>query len=210
MAAYYPQESSFLSKRMIVLAAIIVLHIIIIYAFATGLAKSGQRYLQTILQTNIIQQEKPKDLPPPPPPVDLKEKPPVQVIAPDINITVPVEAPPPITNVTTHAQPPAPPAPPRPPTPGTPLSRTSAPDVADYYPEQARREGQEGRPQIKVCVGANGKLTSAEVANSSGFPLLDEAAIKVAKATRYKAASSEGRPIDSCATLPVKFELHGG
>jgi protein TonB len=207
MAAYYPQEANFFSKRMIVLVAIIILHVFIIYAFATGLAKSGQRYLQTILQTNIIQTEKPKDLPPPPPPVDLKEKPPVQVIAPDINITVPVEAPPPITNVTTKP-PPAPP-PPRAPTPGTPLSRTSAPDVADYYPEQARREGQEGRPQIKVCVDAKGKLVTAEVAASSNFPLLDEAAIKVAKATRYKAATSEGKPVESCATLPVKFELHG-
>ncbi|HEY3730230.1 MAG TPA: hypothetical protein VGL28_03100, partial [Steroidobacteraceae bacterium] len=121
MAAYYPQEANFFSKRMIVLVAIIILHVFIIYAFATGLAKSGQRYLQTILQTNIIQTEKPKDLPPPPPPVDLKEKPPVQVIAPDINITVPVETPPPITNVTTKAAPPPPP--PRAVVPGTPLSR---------------------------------------------------------------------------------------
>jgi len=208
MAAYYPQESSVLSKRAIVFVAIVVLHVFVIYAFATGLAKSGQRYLQTILQTNIIQQEKPKDLPPPPPPVDLKEKPPVQVIAPDINITVPVETPPPITNVTTKAAPPPPP--PKAVVPGTPLSRASAPDVADYYPDQARREGQEGRPMVKVCVGANGKLASAEVATSSGFPLLDEAAIKVAKATRYKAATSEGKPVESCASLPVKFELHGG
>lgn len=211
MAAYYPQESNFFSKRMIVLGIIIVLHIFIIYAFATGLAKSGQRYLQTILQTNIIQTEKPKDLPPPPPPVDLKEKPPVQVIAPDININVPVEAPPPIQNVTTKAPPPPPPpAPPRAPTPGTSIGITSRPDVSDYYPEQARREGQEGRPQIKVCIDAKGKLASAEVAQSSGFPLLDEAAVKVAKATRYKAATSEGKPVESCATLPVKFELHGG
>jgi len=111
MAAYYPGEASLLSKRAIVFIAIVVLHVFIIYAFATGLAKSGQRYLQTILQTNIIQTEKPKDLPPPPPPVDLKEKPPVQVIAPDINITVPVETPPPIAVVTTKPTPPPPPAP---------------------------------------------------------------------------------------------------
>jgi periplasmic protein TonB len=209
MAAYYPQESNIFSKRAIVLVAIIVLHVFIIYAFATGLAKSGQRYLQTILQTTVIQQEKPKDLPPPPPPVDLKEKPPVQVIAPDINITVPIETPPPITNVTTKAPPPPPPAP-KAIAPGTPIGIVSKPDVADYYPEQARREGQEGRPQVKLCIGANGKLISAEVANSSGFPLLDEAAIKMAKNMRFKAATSEGKPVESCSTLPVKFELHGG
>lgn len=208
MAAYYPQETSIFSKRAIVFVAIVVFHILVIYAFASGLAKSGQRYLSTILQTTMIQQEKPKDLPPPPPPVDLKEKPPVQVIAPDINITVPVEAPPPIQNVTTKAAPPPPPAP-RVVVPGTPIKPISMPDVHDYYPEQARRDGQEGRAQVKVCVGANGKIVSAETATTSGFPALDEAAIKVAKAARFKPATSEGKAVDSCATLPVKFELHG-
>src|ERR1019366_6613098 len=110
MSAYYPQDASFLSKRAIVFVAILVIHAVVIYAFASVLAKSGQRYLQTILQTNIIQTENPKDLPPPPPPVDLKERPPVQVIAPDINITIPVDTPPPpITNVTTKPTPPPPP-----------------------------------------------------------------------------------------------------
>jgi len=208
MAAYYPQETSIFSKRAIVFIAIVVFHVLVIYAFATGLAKSGQRYLSTILQTTMIQQEKPKDLPPPPPPVDLKEKPPVQVIAPDINITVPVEAPPPIQNVTTKAAPPPPPAP-RAVAPGTPIKPISMPDVHDYYPEQARRDGQEGRAQVKVCVGANGKIVSAETATTSGFPALDEAAIKVAKAARFKPATTEGKAVDSCATLPVKFELHG-
>src|ERR1039457_3539498 len=114
MSAYYPQDASFLSNRAIVFVAILVIHAVVIYAFASGLAKSGQRYLQTILQTNIIQTEKPKDLPPPPPPVDLKERPPVQMSPPDINITVPVDLPPPpITNVTTKPTPPPPPPPPR-------------------------------------------------------------------------------------------------
>lgn len=209
MSAYYPQETSIFSKRAIVFVAIVVFHVLVIYAFATGLAKSGQRYLSTILQTTMIQQEKPKDLPPPPPPVDLKEKPPVQVIAPDINITVPVEVPPPIQNITTKAAPPPPPTP-RAVVPGTPIKPISMPDVHDYYPEQARRDGQEGRAQVKVCVGANGKIQSAETATSSGFPALDEAAVKVARAAHFKPATSEGKPVDSCATLPVKFELHGG
>src|ERR1039457_1110555 len=159
MSAYYPQDASFLSNRAIVFVAILVIHAVVIYAFASGLAKSGQRYLQTILQTNIIQTEKPKDLPPPPPPVDLKERPPVQVIAPDINITIPAEAPPPpITNVTTQ---PAPPPPPRAIVPGTPVKVTYAPDVQDYYPEVSRRNNEEGRAIVKVCVNTAGKIDSA-------------------------------------------------
>ena len=206
MNAYYPQqESSLLTKRGIIFLAIIVIHVLVIYAFASGLAKSGKRYLQTILQTNIINQEKVKELPPPPPPVDLKERPPIQVDAPEVSITIPVE-----TAPITVAKPPPPPPPAvvRPPPPGTPVQVTFRPDISNYYPEAARREGQEGRAIVKICVNMQGKIDSAEVATSSGFPALDEAAIKVAKAYRFKPATSEGKPVAACPTLPVKFELH--
>jgi protein TonB len=206
MNAYYPQqETSLLTKRGIIFLAIIVIHVLVIYAFASGLAKSGKRYLQTILQTNIINQEKVKELPPPPPPVDLKERPPIQVVAPEVSITIPVETAP----ITVPK--PAPPPPPvvvRPPPPGTPVQVTFRPDISNYYPEAARREGQEGRAIIKICVNQLGKIDSADVATSSGFPELDEAAIKVAKAYRFKPATSEGKAVSSCPTLPVKFELH--
>ncbi len=204
--SYYPQDSSHLSRRLVAFMAILVVHAVVIWAFAKGFITTGARYVQTILETNIIQTEKPKELPPPPPPVDLKERPPVQVVAPEINITIPVEAPPPpITNITTKA---APPPPPRPPPPGTPIKPTYVPDVQDYYPEVSRRNGEEGRAIVKVCVSAAGKIESAEIATGTGHPLLDEAGIKVAKAFRFKAATSEGKPVASCANLPVKFELH--
>jgi protein TonB len=146
-----------------------------------------------------------KELPPPPPPVDLKERPPIQVVAPEVSITIPVE-----TAPITVVKPPPPPAPVvvRPPPPGTPVQVTFRPDISNYYPEAARREGQEGRAIIKICVNQQGKIDSADVATSSGFPELDEAAIKVAKAYRFKPATSEGKPVSSCPTLPVKFELH--
>jgi protein TonB len=206
--SYYPQDSGYLQRRMVAFAAILVVHAVVIWAFAKGFITTGARYVETILQTNMIETEKPKDLPPPPPPVDLKERPPVQVIAPDINITIPVEAPPPpITNITTQI---TPPAPPRPPPPGTPVKPTYVPDVQDYYPEVSRRNGEEGRAIVKVCVSAAGKIDSVEAAASTGHPLLDEAALKVAKAFRFKPATSEGKPVASCANLPVKFELHAG
>ena len=204
--SYYPQDSSYLSRRLVAFVAILVVHAVVIWAFAKGFITTGARYVQTILETNIIQTEKPKDLPPPPPPVDLKERPPVQVIAPEINITIPVEAPPPpITNITTQ---PAPPPPPRAIVPGTPVKPTYVPDVQDYYPEVSRRNGEEGRAIVKVCVNAAGKIDSVEIATSTTHPLLDEAALKVAKAFRFKAATSEGKAVASCANLPVKFELH--
>ena len=207
MSSYYPQQSNYLSRRGIAFVGILVLHALAIWAFISGFANNGVRYVQTILQTNIIQTEKPKDLPPPPPPVDLKERPPVQVIAPDINISIPVETPPPIQQVTTSHVEAAPPAP-RAIVPGTPLKPTYAPDVADYYPDSSRRASEQGRALVKVCVNVGGKLDSAEVATTSGFPALDAAAIKYARAMKFKAATSEGKPVTSCSNLPVKFELH--
>jgi protein TonB len=207
MTYYAPHDSSYMQRRVVAFAAIIAVHVLVIWAFISGFANEGARYVQTILETNIIQQEKPKELPPPPPPVDLKERPPVQVVAPDINITVPVDLPPPpITNVTTQPAPP----PPRAITPGTPVKPTYIPDVQDYYPESSRRNGEEGRAIVKICVSAAGKIDSAEIATTTGHPLLDEAALKVAHAFRFKPATSEGKPVASCPTLPVKFELHAG
>src|ERR1700676_4649973 len=101
--SYYPHNTAHLSRRLVAFVAIIVVHAIVIWGFISGFANEGARYVQTILETNIIQTEKPKDLPPPPPPVDLKERPPVQMIAPDINITIPEKSPPsPIHNETTQ------------------------------------------------------------------------------------------------------------
>jgi len=208
--SYYPQDNAHTSRRLVAFGAIILVHVLVIWGFVSGFANQGARYVQTILQTTVIQTEKPKDLPPPPPPVDLKERPPVQVIAPDINITVPVEAPPPpITNTTTQAVPPPPPAP-RAIVPGTPVKPTFVPDVQDYYPDISRRNGEEGRSVVKICVNTGGKIDSVEIATSSGHPALDEAALKYAKAMRFKPATSEGKPVASCPNLPVKFELHTG
>lgn len=200
--AYYPADASYFSRRGLIFAAIIALHILAIWGFATGLADSGVRYMQTILQTNIIQTEKPKDLPPPPPPVDLKERPPVQVIVPEFNISVPVDAPPPIQVVTTRP----PPAPaPVIIVPGTAIVAVF-PSTADYYPDASNRMGEEGRAIIKYCVSSNSKVDSIVVDTSSGFPRLDEAAVSLVKAaSRIKAATQGGKPIASCKDVAVKF-----
>ena len=61
----------------------------------------------------------------------------------------------------------------------------------------------------QACVGANGRLLREPVVtDTSGFPDLDGAAIKVAKATRYAAGTDGGsaRP-ESCIKFKVKFVL---
>ncbi len=209
MSDYYPgQGNGLMTRRMGAFVAIVVVHGLVIWAFITGLATSGAKYMAHILQTNIIETEKQKELPPPPPPVDLKEHPPVQVIAPDISINIPVEPPPVTVPKPVPAPPPRPPPPPPP--PPTKLEPTYRPDVADFYPDAARRANQEGRVLVKLCISIQGRVESAEVETTSGFPMLDEAAIKVGKAFRFKAPTQLGKPVATCTSLPVKFELHAG
>jgi len=211
MSAYYPQQSQGLfSKRAIVFIAIIAFHALIIYAFATGLANNGARIINTILQTNIIQTQKVQELPPPPPHVDLKVQPPVQVVAPEVTITIPV-APPPI-----HIAPvvkPTPPAPIR--VPPAPIINVSTrginePDTNDYYPDASRRNNEEGHGVVHICVDTRGRVSEAKIAASTGHPMLDEAAVKLAKAYRFRPATQGGKPITQCTGLPVRFTLTSG
>lgn len=209
MSAYYPQQSQGLfSKRAIVFIAIIVFHALIIYAFATGLANNGARIINTILQTNIIQTQKVQELPPPPPHVDLKVPPPVSVVAPEVTINIPV-APPPI-----HVAPPPPKVVAAPihvaPKPIVPAKIVSAPDINDYYPDASRRNNEEGRATVSICIDTRGRVATTKLAASSGHPMLDDAAVKLAKAYRFKPATQDGKPVQQCLGLPVKFVLTGG
>lgn len=210
MSAYYPQQSQGLfSKRAIIFVAIILFHAVIIYAFATGLVNSGARIINTILQTNIIQTQKVQELPPPPPHVDLKAPPPVAVVAPEVQITIPV-APPPI-----HVAPVVKAAPPAPihvaPVPIIPVSEKgiTEPSADDYYPDASRRNNEEGHGLVHICVDTRGRVSEARIATSTGHPMLDDAAVKLAKAYRFKPATQGGKPVPQCTSLPVKFALTG-
>lgn len=69
------------------------------------------------------------------------------------------------------------------------------------YPGRARRQGQEGKVAIRVVADANGKVTSAKIARSSGNSELDAAALKQAR--RAKIEAPPGKPV----TMNFSFSL---
>jgi len=80
----------------------------------------------------------------------------------------------------------------------------------DYYPPGSVRREEEGSPTVLACVGLTGALLREPVVtDTSGFPELDAAAIKVAKATRYAAAvDTRGKAIpESCIRFKVRFKV---
>jgi len=209
MAAYV-HDSQFFTRRTMVLFAIIALHVFIFWALATGLARKAIEVLAPPIQTEIVQEEVKQNQPPPPPPPQF-EKPPVEVPPPDVTIDMPVEAP--ATNaITAVVQKPNQPAPAaRPAGPSSPPKPGKGfPDSESYYPDASRRLNEEGMSVVKVCVTAGGKVTEAPtLAKSSGSQRLDGAAVKYAQAGsgHYQPALQEGKPVDACFDLGVRFKL---
>jgi periplasmic protein TonB len=206
--ATYVQDPAFLSRRALVLVAIILLHVLLAYGLATGLARRAMEIIAPPIQTNIIEEVQQHDLPPPPPPPEF-ERPPVEVPPPDINIDVPVEptqstA---ITDVTdkhVDKQPP--------PQHTANVTRPSPgknfPNTADYYPAASMRLGEEGSATVHACVAPTGKLSEEPtIAKTSGSARLDEGAIKLAKAGHYNPGTEDGKPVTACTTFSIKFQL---
>ena len=86
---------------------------------------------------------------------------------------------------------------------------TSAANPVDFYPQGSIRRAEQGAPTVKVCVDPSGKLLrDPEVVETSGFRELDAAAIKVAKASRYKAGTKADEPLpESCIKFRVTFVI---
>ncbi|HEY8054200.1 MAG: energy transducer TonB [Steroidobacterales bacterium] len=207
----YVQDSSFLTRRGAVLAAIVALHVFLIWALASGLARRAMELVAPPISADIVEEIKKQDLPPPPPPPEL-ERPPVEVPPPDVQIDMPVE-----TNTTAIQDVTDKPVVRPPPKPAASVAPTTIgpgrgmPSPDDYYPGSARRLGQEGTAMVSLCVGPDGKLSAAPtVSKSSGTASLDEAAVKYAQATsgHWKPATEDGKPINKCNQLPVKFKLN--
>jgi protein TonB len=86
------------------------------------------------------------------------------------------------------------------------LSADLAPPPA--YPAQALRMRQQGLVMLRVLVDEAGRPAEVAIESSSGFRVLDEAALKVVKKRwHFVPATRDGAPIQAWALVPVSFEL---
>jgi protein TonB len=205
--AAYAQDSGFFTRRGIVVVVIITLHVLAAWALASGLARKVVEVLAPPIEADIVEEVKPEDEPPPPPPPEM-ERPPVEVPPPEVSIDLPMETTSTaIQDVTDKPPPPAPPPPVR--VAGSPAKMTRPVNPDDYYPPGSIRREEQGSPVVQACVGPNGRLLREPVVtDTSGFPDLDGAAVKVAKATRYAPGTEAGTALaESCIKFKVKFVL---
>ncbi len=75
------------------------------------------------------------------------------------------------------------------------------------YPVEARQLRQQGRTIVAVQVSADGRAASVSLARSSGFPLLDAAAVEGVRRWSFVPAQAAGLAIPSRVEVPVVFAL---
>jgi protein TonB len=74
-----------------------------------------------------------------------------------------------------------------------------------YYPRMAVERGYQGTVKLRVQVLANGQPAEVQIAASSGYAVLDQAAVEQVKDWRFLPARRGGQPIVSWVMVPIKF-----
>ena len=75
------------------------------------------------------------------------------------------------------------------------------------YPESARKMEQEGLVELLVSVNRGGSADAVEIRKSSGFTLLDQAAVKAVRRWKFHAAKIGSLAVESKVEVPIRFRL---
>ena len=75
------------------------------------------------------------------------------------------------------------------------------------YPETARRAGWEGRVTVRVEVSADGLPLRVALEKSSGYGVLDQAALRTVKNWRFQPRKVGGVAMTGTVDVPVNFTL---
>lgn len=207
---YAPTDTSFFSKRGLLLIGIVALHVVFFWGLNASMSQGLIQKILGPIETRIIEAAPETEEAPPPPPPKI-ETPPPFVPPPDLAIEIPADAPPAkaITQTTTE-RPVAPRPPPAPPKKVVtqPKSNPRRPLTQPEYPPSSRRAGEAGTVILEVYVLENGRVGEARVKKSSGYPRLDEAAVReVKRSWRLEPGTEDGKPVAMWGQFAVTFKL---
>lgn len=85
-----------------------------------------------------------------------------------------------------------------------PTSHSNRPPA---YPEMARRNGWQGLCMVRVAVDANGSAGAVSIARSSGYGILDQAALAAVRKWKFTPRMVRGVAAASTVEVPVNFSL---
>lgn len=78
------------------------------------------------------------------------------------------------------------------------------------YPVAALEQRLTGQVELRVEVGADGRVSDVRVLSATPAGVFDAAAVASARAWRFKPALREGRAVVSAVKIPVTFEMNDG
>ena len=218
------------------LVFVVGIHIAALYAMWTYRLLPLPAEAATVFVNFISPPAKPETLPPPPKPeapkpvklekplpVTPQPPPPPQQLVAEAPVLAPSEpvapappaVPPPAPTIIAPAPVFAASAPAAPPKPAGPVSLSddlsvSCPDRSPpSYPLAARRRGEQGRVVLRVELDERGSIARAQIANSSGSSLLDEAALAAVRQWHCNPAQRGGQAVRAVALQPFNFTLEG-
>jgi protein TonB len=209
----FPAFHSMNSPRGWILAAIVLLH----FGFFI-LLSSGMTFDQVLPQRKTTVVVTPKTIEPTPPerpetahPIEPKQQMPfvpAPELPPNAIEIVPETAP------TQVAQ-----------TPTLPLTRetegsaepvVTAPQIdprrglsEPMYPAESIRAGHTGTVVLSIYVLEDGRIGDVRLDTSSGYPKLDEAAMREARRWRLQPGMRDGLPVAMWKQIPITFQLQG-
>lgn len=77
------------------------------------------------------------------------------------------------------------------------------------YPSAARSAGQQGTVLVNITINTAGRVASASLASSSGYPLLDNAAVNSVYSWTFRpAADPYGTPLSYTGVIPIEYSLN--
>ncbi len=77
----------------------------------------------------------------------------------------------------------------------------------DYYPDSAKRNGEEGRCVVEMTVAADGRIIDSAIQASSGVASLDRACLKSVRGQRMLPATVDGKPIERITAIPIRWRI---
>lgn len=210
------------AKSFTGIVVVVLLHVAIVYALLTGLARKVVEVVKQPIETKIIEEVKPPPPPektPPPPPPKLAAPPPPFIPPPEITVQ---SLPPQNTiAVVTNVKPESPVLPPpvaAPPV-AVPVAAKAAPvrtlPVVEAsgcekpkYPRASLLAEETGMVMLALLVGADGRVTDAKIEKSSGYPRLDKAALEALSLCKFKPGTVDGKPEPGWAKLSYEWKLN--
>jgi len=220
----FAQQQRNPAKHLIGMSIVVVLHVAVVYALMTGLARKVVEVIKQPLETKIIEEVKAPplvDLPPPPSPPKFETPPPPYIPPPEVQVTPPPQ---PVQNTITQitstpppvAPPPvaprveAPPAPATAPAPAPVDVRVQCPNVvavvSDLQGRFSRLAAKESiadpvEVTVEILLDAQGQIKESKVIQSTNR-LVNGLAISGVRQLGCKAPGQETR-----VHVPFVFRL---